>query len=68
LTEAECYARCYGAWDPTVTLVKLEARRPRFSTTVSGEELRRRFEARLDARDDGLELDLDAAEAAAEAA
>jgi hypothetical protein len=35
---------------------------------VSGEELRRRFEARLDARDDGHELDLDAAEAAAEAA
>jgi hypothetical protein len=68
LTEAECYARCYGAWDPTVTLVKLEPRRPRFGTTVSGEELRRRFEARLDARDDGHELDLDAAEAAAEAA
>ena len=50
LSEAECWARCYGAWDPTVTLVKLEPRRPRFPTTVSGEDLRRSLEARLDAR------------------
>ena len=50
LSEAECWARCYGAWDPTVTLIKLEPRRPRFETTVSGEELRQDFEARIDAR------------------
>jgi hypothetical protein len=50
LSEAECYARCYGAWDPTVTLVKLEPRRPRFATTVSGEDLRRGLEERIDAR------------------
>jgi hypothetical protein len=50
LTEAECYARCYGAWDPTVTLVKLEPRRPRYKTTVSGEDIRRLLEERLDAR------------------
>ena len=50
LTEAECYARCYGAWDPTVTVTRLEPRRPRFPTTVSGEELRRRLEERLDGR------------------
>jgi hypothetical protein len=50
LTEAECYARCYGAWDPTVTLVKLEPRRPRYETTVSGEDIRRLLEERLDAR------------------
>jgi hypothetical protein len=50
LTEAECYARCYGAWDPTVTLVKLEPRRPRYETTVSGEDIRKLLEARLDAR------------------
>ena len=68
LTEAECYARCYGAWDPTVMLVKLEPRRPRFPTTVSGEELRARFEERIDARVDELAAEADAAEAAAEAA
>jgi hypothetical protein len=73
LSEAECYARCYGAWDPTVTLVKLEPRRPRFDTTVSGEELRRRFEARIDARPAELSAyeltaELDVAEAAVEAA
>jgi hypothetical protein len=50
LTEAECYARCYGAWDPTVTLVKLEPRRPRFETTISGEDIRKLLEERLDAR------------------
>lgn len=64
LSEAECYARCYGAWDPTVTLIKLEPRRPRFETTVSGEMLRREFEARIDARADELLAGADAAEAA----
>jgi hypothetical protein len=59
LSEAECYARCYGGWDPTVTLVKLEPRRPRYETTVSGEDLRKLLEARLDAR-----LAAEAAEAA----
>ena len=68
LSEAECYARCYGGWDPTVTTVKLEPRRPRFPTTVSGEELRRRFEALIDARLEELPVDVDAAEAAVEAA
>jgi hypothetical protein len=68
LSEAECYARCYGGWDPTVTIVKLEPRRPRFPTTVSGEELRRRFEERIDARMEELHAELDAAEAAVEAA
>ncbi len=51
LTEAECWARCYGAWESTVTLVKLEPRRPRYELRVSGEDLRRGLEARLDARD-----------------
>jgi hypothetical protein len=50
LSEAECYARCYGGWDPTVTLVKIEPRRPRYETTVSGEDLRKLLEERLDAR------------------
>jgi len=50
LSEAECYARCYRGWKPTVTLVKLEPRRPRYETPVSGEALRRLFEERIDAR------------------
>jgi hypothetical protein len=59
LSEAECYARCYGGWEPTVTVSRLEPRRPRFPTTVSGERLRRLLEERIDARVD------DEAEAAA---
>jgi len=50
LTEAECWARCYGSWEPTVRVVRAEPRRPRFPTTVSGEDLRRRLEERLDER------------------
>jgi len=56
LSEAECYARCYRGWDPTVTVVKLEPRRPRYPTSVSGEAIRRIFEERIDARVDD-ELD-----------
>jgi hypothetical protein len=52
LSEDECYARCYRGWAPTVTVVHLEPRRPRFPTTVSGEGLRRLFEERIDARVD----------------
>jgi hypothetical protein len=68
LSEAECYVRCYGSSEPTVKIVSLEPRRPRLSTTVSGEELRRSLEARIDARPDDLATDLDVAEAAVEAA
>jgi hypothetical protein len=50
LSEAECYARCYGGWEPTVTVIRLEPRRPRFPTTVTGESLRRLLEERIDAR------------------
>jgi hypothetical protein len=52
LSEAECWARCYGSSEPTVTIVKLEPRRPRFPASVSGESLRRLFEERIDARVD----------------
>ena len=50
LSEAECYARCYG-WrmDDVVTVTKIEPRRPRYELSVSG-ELRPhvvRVEARL---------------------
>jgi hypothetical protein len=51
LSEAECYVRCYPGGDETVRVVRLEPRRRRFPTRVSGEELRRRFEQRLDARE-----------------
>jgi hypothetical protein len=36
-----------------VRSVRLEPRRPRFDIGVSGEELRRAFESRLDERDPG---------------
>lgn len=53
LTEAECYARCYGEGDDNVRFVKLEPRRPRFDFEVSGEELRQAFETRLEKRESG---------------
>jgi hypothetical protein len=68
LSETECYVRLYGGWDPTVILTKVEPRRPRYELEVSGEDLRRDFEARIDARTEELLAELDAAEAAAEAA
>ena len=52
LSEAECWARCYGSSEPTVTIVKLEPRLPRYPTSVSGESLRQLFEDRIDARVD----------------
>ena len=51
LSEAECYARCYGGWDATVHVSRLEPRIPRHVLVVEGEALRRRFEEYLDARD-----------------
>ena len=51
LSEAEAYARCHGERTPDVKVVRMEPRRPRHQTTVSGEDLRRLFEDRLDARE-----------------
>jgi hypothetical protein len=51
LSEAECYARCYGGWEATVHVLRLEPRVPRHVLAVEGEALRRRFEEYLDARD-----------------
>ena len=51
LSEAECYARCYGAWDETVRIVRLEPRRARRELGIEGEALRVRFEEFLEARD-----------------
>ena len=51
LGEAECYGRSYGDRTADVKIVKLEPRRPRFAILASGEELRRRFQEPLDARE-----------------
>ena len=52
LSEAECYARCYGASDDTVRIVRVVPRRPRVEPAhLSGEDLRRLFELRLDLRE-----------------
>jgi hypothetical protein len=50
LSEAECYARCYGGLGGIRT-AKLEPRRPRYDLDVTGEDLRELFEERLDARE-----------------
>jgi hypothetical protein len=55
LSEAECWARCYGGIEPTVRVVKREPYEPRFPVDVTGEGLRRRFEERIDAREPELE-------------
>jgi hypothetical protein len=51
LSEAECYARCYGGWDATVQVLRLEPRHSRHAVILEGEAVRRRFEEFLDARD-----------------
>jgi hypothetical protein len=51
LTEAECYARCYGAWEATVQLVRVEQRGARDLPELTGEELRLLFEDRLELRE-----------------
>jgi hypothetical protein len=51
LSEAECYARCYGGWEDTVRVVTLDPRRARRELGIEGEALRVRFEEFLDARD-----------------
>jgi hypothetical protein len=51
LTEAECYVRCYGHGDPNVRVLQEPPPFRLQSLHVSGEELRRLFEARLDARE-----------------
>jgi hypothetical protein len=57
LSEAECYARCYGGHtDERVAVVRLPLQRVK-GRDLSGERLRQLFEDRLDAR----ELDEEAA-------
>jgi hypothetical protein len=49
LSEAECYARCYGGWDANVHVLRLEPRR--HTARLDGEALRVRFEELFEARD-----------------
>jgi hypothetical protein len=51
LDEAAAYARCHGDRDDSVRVVKLPPRRARYDLLATGEEIRRRFEERIDARD-----------------
>ena len=51
ITEAEAYGRSYGERSTDVKTVKLEPRRPRYQLRVSGEDLRRRFQERLERRE-----------------
>jgi hypothetical protein len=52
LQEAEAYARCHGDRGNDVKVVRLPPRRPRYLSVLrTGEELRRRFEERLDGRE-----------------
>ena len=49
LSEAECYARCYGGHsDERVTVVRLLPKNPA-DRTSPGEDLRKQFELYLDA-------------------
>lgn len=48
--EVQAYARLHGERGGDVRIVKVEPRRPRYRLRVSGDDLRRGFEARLDAR------------------
>jgi hypothetical protein len=51
LDEAAAYARCHGDRDDSVRVVKLPPRRARYDLLATGEEIRRRFEERIDARE-----------------
>ncbi|MBA2475280.1 MAG: hypothetical protein H0V40_04920 [Actinobacteria bacterium] len=55
LGEAEAYHHAYGAPSVEVRTVKLPPRRKRYALRVSGEDLRRRFQERLEAREDAEE-------------
>jgi hypothetical protein len=63
LTEAEAYARCYGGGSFDVKVVTVP-RRPRYDLDVTGEDLRRAFEERLDEREPELGADHSASAAA----
>ena len=52
LSEAECYARCYGSGSGSGEAVRIVRVTQRYARArMSGEELRRLFELRLDLRE-----------------
>jgi len=52
LDEAAAYARCHGDRDESVRIVHLPPRRRRYDDLLAtGEEIRRRLEERIDARE-----------------
>ncbi len=52
LDEAAAYARCHGSRDESVRIVHLPPRRRRYDDLLAtGEEIRRRFEELIDARE-----------------
>jgi len=51
LSEAECYARCYGWRADETTVVRIEPLQSRPRRPVSGELLRSSFESKLDSRE-----------------
>jgi hypothetical protein len=52
LDEAAAYARCHGVRDESVRIVHLPPRRRRYDDLLAtGEEIRRRFEELIDARE-----------------
>jgi len=57
LSEAEAYERCHGSRGDEVRIVKIEPRRARYETDVSGERLREAFESRLDTREPSEEIE-----------
>lgn len=54
LSEAECYARCYGGSEDAVRVVRLRGEQPP-PLVLTGEEIRRLFEDRLDHREPELD-------------
>lgn len=52
LSEAECYARLYRGWEPTVTVLGTHEKGAEEPGRLSGEALRRLFEERLLLRED----------------
>jgi hypothetical protein len=57
LNEAECYTRCYGDREEAVQVLEVQPRSTRYETTLSGEDIRRLFEVRLDSREPEFELE-----------
>ena len=55
--EAEAYDRCHGSRGDEVRIIKVEQRRARYETDVSGECLREAFENRLDKREPSEEIE-----------